>query len=256
MTGIMKMQATPSSGSPCSAAVEGSNSAPEIDHLAEKYNEAANRAGRGGFQTLEARRDQGSALRQLKRLLPHGQFGKEIASRLKCSVQWAGRLMKLDEQWGVVQEALRWAESNAKLLSREAYSVDRALRLASEYRAEQSGSTPAPRRRRSSTLNIRQQLAEEQEQHALVAAELRDLRQELQTVKIERTAARERAAFLEEQITELRQRLVKLETVAQTDDPQPTEDAEPVSALMPWSAMASGLTEYSNQFRPSPDPAA
>lgn len=74
----------------------GSNSQPELQALVSRCKDAIARGRRGGLASAQAYREAGAALRALKELLPHGQFGRVAAEQCDCSKQWRSRLMSLD----------------------------------------------------------------------------------------------------------------------------------------------------------------
>jgi hypothetical protein len=182
-----------------------SNSESELERLTQEYTESLERARRGGLKSLEDFRKAGAALRQMKALLPRGRFGPEIERRCRCTRQWAARLMKLDLEWDDVLAAFRWAESNGQTLDRCAYSVDGALRLVKTYCESRNRNTTRTRRRPS---------------RKTAAA----LQAELVTVKRERATAKGYAAFLEEKLAELRERLAEFDPKDWNPSPRPLDD--------------------------------
>jgi hypothetical protein len=121
------------------------NSQIELQTLVSRCNDALARGRQDGLASAQAYREAGAALRALKELLPHGQFGPIATKRCDCSKQWRARLMLLDRDWADVEAAWRWAESCGRQLGAKAYSVDGALSLMREWRRVQSGATAAVR---------------------------------------------------------------------------------------------------------------
>ena len=117
----------------------GSNSQTALDGLVERCNQSLQHGMEGGLASLEAHRDAGAALLELKELLPWGQFGPVAEARCGCSKQWRARLMQLNREWENVQAAMRWAESCGRNLGRRAYSVDGAVALVNEWRRAEAG---------------------------------------------------------------------------------------------------------------------
>lgn len=116
-----------------------SNSKTTVDALVMRCNDALTRGRQIGLASTGAYREAGAALRALKDLLPHGQFGPVASKQCGCCKQWRTRLMKLDREWADVEAAWYWAETCARQLGAKAYSVDGALALAREWRRAQSG---------------------------------------------------------------------------------------------------------------------
>jgi hypothetical protein len=119
-----------------------SNSQTALDGLVERCKQSLQRGMEGGRASLEAHRDAGAALLELKELLPRGQFGPIAKARCGCSKQWRARLMQLNREWDDVQAAMRWAESCGRDLGRKAYSVDGALALVNQWRRAGRGDAP------------------------------------------------------------------------------------------------------------------
>jgi hypothetical protein len=118
------------------------NSETALQGLVDRCNASQQRGKQGGLASLEAYRDAGAALRELKELLPRGQFGPVAQARCSCSKQWGARLMQIDREWNGVVAALLWAETNARELLRKAYSVDGALVLLKVWRKAERGNAP------------------------------------------------------------------------------------------------------------------
>jgi hypothetical protein len=116
-----------------------SNSDIARERLVLCCNEALQRGKQGGLASLQAYRDAGAALREMKELLPRGQFGPIAQARCGCSKQWCARLMQLDREWADVRAALQWADSTGSTLIRKAHSVDGALALVRAWRTAQNG---------------------------------------------------------------------------------------------------------------------
>ena len=119
------------------------NSQAALEDLVDRCNASLQRGKQGGLASLEAYRDAGAALRELKELLPRGQFGPVAEARCQCCKQWRARLMQLDREWNNVLTALRWAESSGRQVGRKAYSVDGALALIKAWRRAESGHAPS-----------------------------------------------------------------------------------------------------------------
>jgi hypothetical protein len=119
--------------------INGSNSQSAVESLVASCNEFLQRGKQGGQASLEAFRDAGAALFELKELLPRGEFGRVANERCRCSKQWRARLMQLSQEWDEFLAALRWAEADAPELLRKAYSVDGALALLKVWRRAENG---------------------------------------------------------------------------------------------------------------------
>jgi hypothetical protein len=119
-----------------------SNSEAALEGLVDRCNASLQCGEQGGLKSLEAYRDAGAALRELKELLPRGEFGPVAEARCQCCKQWRARLMQLDREWNNVLTALQWAESSRRQVGRKAYSVDGALALVKAWRRAASGNTP------------------------------------------------------------------------------------------------------------------
>jgi len=136
----------------------GNNSQTELQALVLRYKDAVARGRKGGLASAQAYREAGAALRALKKLPPHGQFGRVAAEQCDCSKQWRSRLMALDRDSADVEAAWSWAESRGRQLGAKAYSVDGALSLVRQWRRVQCGAartaqcSPAANRRRQSYL--------------------------------------------------------------------------------------------------------
>jgi hypothetical protein len=116
-----------------------SNSEAALEGLVDRCNASLQRGKQGGLASLEGYHDAGAALRELKELLPRGQFGPIAQARCGCSKQWCARLMQLDREWADVRAALQWADSTGSTLIRKAHSVDGALALVRAWRTAQNG---------------------------------------------------------------------------------------------------------------------
>src|SRR5271166_4910792 len=116
-----------------------SNSQTAVESLVSRCNESLQRGKQSGLASLEAHRDAGAALRELKELLPRGQFGPEAQARCGCSKQWRACLIKLDCEWDKIEAARRWAKTNGRELFRKAYTVDGALALLKVWRRAENG---------------------------------------------------------------------------------------------------------------------
>jgi hypothetical protein len=115
------------------------NSKTAIENLIARCNESLQRGKQSGLASLEAYRDAGTALREMKEFLPRGQFGPMARARCGCSKQWRARLMQLDREWADVRAALKWAHSTGSTFIGKAYSVDGALVLVRAWRTAQNG---------------------------------------------------------------------------------------------------------------------
>lgn len=163
-----------------------SNSETALNAAIGRCIDSLQRGAQGGIASLQAYRDAGAALRELKDVAPRGQFGTLAASRCGCSKQWRARLIKLDARWDDVQTAMLWAEGAGKLLARKGFSVDGALALLSAWSRGQNGDCHSPEvaseaRRRSVSLAaqnslLRRQLDEAAIHIAALEAELAKLR--------------------------------------------------------------------------------
>lgn len=114
--------------------MSGSNSETVIQCPVERSKRSLKRGMEGGPASLEAHRDAGAALVELKKLLTRGQFGLVAEARCHCCKQWRAPLIKLHQEWNDILSALRWAESCG-----QAYSVDGKLALLTKWRRAQSG---------------------------------------------------------------------------------------------------------------------
>jgi hypothetical protein len=122
-----------------------SNSDMARESLVWRCNEAQQRGKQGGLASLEAYRDAGAALVELKELLPRGKFGRVAEQRCHCTKQWRSRLMRLASEWSDIGTALHWAESIGRQVDRRAYSVDGALALVKAWRLAASGAAASNR---------------------------------------------------------------------------------------------------------------
>jgi hypothetical protein len=115
------------------------NSQVELTALVQHCNSALARGRHSGLASLQAYREAGAALRAIKELVPHGQFGPIASQQCSCSKQWRAQLMSLDHDWADIEAAWHWAEERGRQLGGKAYSVDGALALAKEWRRARSG---------------------------------------------------------------------------------------------------------------------
>ena len=76
-----------------------SNSEAVLEGLVDRCNASLQCGEQGGLKSLEAYRDAGAALRELKELLPRGEFGPVAEARCQCCKQWRARLMQLEREW-------------------------------------------------------------------------------------------------------------------------------------------------------------
>jgi len=113
------------------------------EHTAEAIFEAAGRekqcAYGNSFAALGANMRLGGHLDELQKILPRGEFGREVKAHLGFERQWSARLMQLHEMWPHVLKAIDWAKSTNRL-KRSELGVDRALALLAEWRREISNS--------------------------------------------------------------------------------------------------------------------
>jgi hypothetical protein len=172
----------------------GSNSQPEIDALVAHYKESLERGRQSGLESLQAFRDAGAALCQIKDIAGRGKFGAIADQRCGRSKQWRARLMMLDRNWDDIKRALQWAEGLSRELGARAFSVDGALALLKEWRRAQDSTThPTTRATRSRPVG----------REALLR-EMATLKSENAALKNQLSAAKTDIVGLEEQLAALR----------------------------------------------------
>src|SRR5260370_15807731 len=115
-----------------------STSQTAVEGLIARCSESLQHGKQGGMISLEAYRDAGLALVELKEILPRGEFGRVAAERCGCCKQWRARLMQVARQWDNIRAALVWAENSGSSLLQKAYSVDAALALLRAWRTVQT----------------------------------------------------------------------------------------------------------------------
>jgi hypothetical protein len=160
-----------------------SNSKTAVESLVLRCTDSLQRGKQGGLASLEAHRDAGAALVELKDLLPHGKFGAVANERCGCSKQWRVLLMRLCREWGDLQVALRWAERDRPELIRKAYSVEGALAVLNLWRRVQTGDGPPSRSRtgKPSFASILRENARLKEDLSAAAAYIAFLEEKLDT---------------------------------------------------------------------------
>jgi hypothetical protein len=114
-------------------ALRQSNSEPSADALFAATGREMRCGSSRSFAGLEAHMRLGGHLSELKKILPHGSFGRGVKDRLGIERQWGARLMQLHEESLDVLKAIEWAKSE-NCLSRSEFSVDGALRLLTKWR--------------------------------------------------------------------------------------------------------------------------
>jgi hypothetical protein len=135
-----------------------SNSQTTIESLVARCNESLQRGRNGGLASLEAYREAGVALLELKEVLPRGQFGPVATERCACSKQWRARLLEVARHWDDIGRALEWADSGSSNQSHKARSVDGALSVLRAWRRAQDGD-PRPKQVRSTVTDLKGKLA-------------------------------------------------------------------------------------------------
>jgi hypothetical protein len=118
-----------------------SNTKAESEALIARCKQALDRGRSGGLAALKAFREAGAALRELKQVVPHGEFGRVADELCGCTKQWRALLMKLDREWSDAEAALKWAEGEGRDVEAN-YSVDGALALVRTWRRTLNGGTP------------------------------------------------------------------------------------------------------------------
>jgi hypothetical protein len=138
---------------------------------------------RSGWDSLVGFCQSGRAFIDIKAILPHGQFGRQVEARCRCSRQWRTQLMKLARQWPDVENAFAWARANNHALK---FSVDGALALAAKWRREMTGTgserpsqTRRTSRRSDEAEELRRQLRAARAEVARAHARIRILETEL-----------------------------------------------------------------------------
>jgi hypothetical protein len=147
------------------------NSQAKLDAHAHRCRMALDRANRAGRHSLDAYREAGAELRKMKEIIKRGQFGAEVKKRCGCTRQWAARLMRLDEDWGDFEAALKWANG----VGVNEFTVDSALALINRYRIrndeqssgrEQPSPKPAKEELRTALSTAKRDLDAATKQHA------------------------------------------------------------------------------------------
>jgi hypothetical protein len=114
------------------------NSTAMLDEHARRAKDALQRGNTAGGEALEAFRDADREIGEMKKILPHGEFGRQVEQRCECSLQWARRLMKLFKVWNDYTAALTWKESTTGQPRRHR-SVEGALSLVVEWKSAKAG---------------------------------------------------------------------------------------------------------------------
>ena len=92
----------------------------------------------------------GCHLIELKKLVPHGSFEREVQRRLGFKKGWRARLMKLAEERPNIMMALEYAKANNQL-TRTEYSVDGALALLKRWQHKVNGGNTGAAKQKSFT---------------------------------------------------------------------------------------------------------
>jgi hypothetical protein len=109
-----------------------SNSEPSADAIMQDVKRKLRSVSGKSLDALKAHMEIGGDLRELKKIIGHGKFGRVVEARLGFKRGWAAQLMNLHENWDYVQQARDWAKSK-KLVARSEFSVDGALRLLAQW---------------------------------------------------------------------------------------------------------------------------
>jgi hypothetical protein len=123
------------SGDASAVALQQSNSETVIDAIFDTVRRKCRAASGKSFDALKANAEIGGHLRELKEHLGHGNFGREVETRLGIGRQWRALLMKVAQEWPDIVTAITWAKTNNRL-TRSEYSVDGALALLAAWRRE------------------------------------------------------------------------------------------------------------------------
>jgi hypothetical protein len=132
-----------------------SNSRPQLEALVARCNNSLAHGKKGGMASLRAYRAAGTALKEMKDLLPRGEFGRVAQMRCGCSKQWRARLLKLHSEWENVQAALQWTEDQQAGVELKAVSVDGALAILRRWQNFTAGKAESPKRSGSERSNSR-----------------------------------------------------------------------------------------------------
>jgi hypothetical protein len=223
----------------------------ELERLARQYRESIGRARAGGWHALKEFRAAGAAIREMKAILPRGDFGPEIEERCGCTRQWAARLMKLDREWDDVVAGFGWTREAKPELDCSSYSVDGALRVAKLYRARKDGYEPQVRRRSSTRSSkilddlaaARERLAALELEASGIRKQLADAEKELKAAKLRCVAALGNVDFLHEHLAGLRSRLAEYEGIAWSASPLPIDEITKKKVLKVAALFERGGTE-------------
>jgi hypothetical protein len=177
-----------------------SNSEAAVAQITEQIIASLRKAG-ASWDSLEAHRQAGRLLRELKRILRRGEFGPTAEGKCGCKKQWRARLMSLDRNWEGVEAAFAWGRSANIALGPGTYSVDGALALVRQWRHATSGATAdknaAGGRSASASKGKKQR-------NTAASSELEAVRGQLNDAMAELETARARIAVLEEELHERR----------------------------------------------------
>jgi hypothetical protein len=168
---------------------QASNSQAEIGARRAVVTRALESATSSSWEGLHAHKSAGAGLIQLKEVVPHGQFRREVETRVQISKQWAAKLMQLHRCWPQIEDAFAWAQSSGQSLSRTEFSVDGALALLRKWeRRNDADAEPPPLSRGQA--RARQTSRDE----------IEDLKRQLREALAQLDAARERIRALEAEI--------------------------------------------------------
>lgn len=169
-----------------------SNSEVAVAKIAEQITASLRKAGGCGWDSLEAHRQAGRLLIELKKILRRGEFGPVAEEKCGCKKQWRARLMALARNWENVQAAFDWAGSTGIALGRGAYSVDGALALVRLWRRATS-EVPADKKTVGATKG-------KKPRNTAASSELEAVRGQLNDAMTELETARARIAVLEKEL--------------------------------------------------------
>jgi hypothetical protein len=177
------------------ASTPSSNTQAEIEAICAGVLRSLHAGTDGSWESLQAYRQAGIGLMQLKDMLPHGQFLKEVEIRFRIGKSWAASLMRLADKWDDVERAVNWMREKGPL----SLSVDGALALVKKWRQAMSGDAadhrPAPERQRRPAGTRRMAKAEE------------ELHQQLEAMQAELLRANTRIRFLEAEVARLQSQI-------------------------------------------------
>ena len=203
-------------GNASTLAWQQSNSETAIDAHFDAAARKKQFASSNSFGALIAHAEVGGHLIELKKLLCHGYFEREVATRLGIKRQWSARLMKLAQDLPNILKAIEWAKVTGRL-TRSEYSVEGALALLALWqRKTPSGSGnagPAGENSSGSSFVPKETIKK--------AKLIEYLKQFIMLLLLELLRARRRIAFLEFEI----ERLTKA-----SDAPSPDQLVLPMSA--------------------------